>query len=171
MTGSEARPLNPAVWLGAPMLICATASLVFALPIRVLGFMLPEPVFALVPAFAWAVIRPSILPPIALTVLGLFLDLLWGGPLGVWPLCLLSAYGPVLVIRPALSGQEAWVMWLLYAAVAAFALLVGLGVTTLRAGGAPGLMGVFWQWLASAALFPFARRLIARYEDADVRFR
>jgi len=36
---------------------------------------------------------------------------------------------------------------------------------------APGLVGVAWQFLATAILYPFAHRLIDRFEDADVRFR
>jgi rod shape-determining protein MreD len=153
------------------MAMCMAAQIVFALPIRVFGLAPPEPVFALVPAFAWAVIRPSVLPPFALVFLGLFLDLLWGGPLGLWPLALLCAYAPILAIRPILSGQDAWVMWGLYAAVAGVALLAGLEIASLEAHAAPAPLGVFWQWLATASLFPFAHRLIARYEDADVRFR
>ncbi len=45
---------------------------------------LPEPVFPMAPAFAWAMIRPSVLAPLVLLVMGLFLDLLWGGPIGLW---------------------------------------------------------------------------------------
>ena len=30
---------------------------------------------------------------------------------------------------------------------------------------------MFWQFLASLVLFPFAHRLIERFDDADVRFR
>ena len=165
------RPLNPVLWLGAPMLVCAVASVIFALPLRVAGLQLPEPVFALVPAFAWAVIRPSFLPPFALLTLGLFLDLLWGGPLGLWPLCLLAAYGPVLFGRRILSGQGYVVLWAWYVAACALAFGAGFAVISLRAGVKPGLIGVGWQFLVSAALFPFAYGLIERYEDADVRFR
>jgi rod shape-determining protein MreD len=171
ITPLTTRRLNPILWLGVPMALCVAATVVLALPIRIFGLRLPEPVFALVPAFAWAVIRPSVLPPFALVVLGLILDALWGGPLGLWPVCLLCAYAPILVLRPILSGQEAWILWAIYAAVCGVALAVGLAAITLRAGAMPGLIGVFWQWLASAALFPFAHRLITRYEDADVRFR
>jgi rod shape-determining protein MreD len=35
----------------------------------------------------------------------------------------------------------------------------------------PNIFGVCWQFLATAALYPFAHRLIERFEDADVRFR
>ena len=171
MSGTPGARLNPLLWLGLPALACAAASLVLATPLRVVGLQLPEPVFALVPAFAWAAIRPSVLPPFVLLALGLFLDILWGGPLGLWPVCLLAAYAPVLLARRFLSGQDFVVMWALYAGACAIAFAVGYLVISARAGDPPALIGVFWQFLVSAALFPFAQLLIVRYEDADVRFR
>jgi rod shape-determining protein MreD len=171
MSGGLSGRLNPVMWLGVPMILCAVASVVLATPFRLFGQQLPEPVFALVPAFAWAVIRPSILPPFALLVLGVFLDALWGSPLGLWPVCLLAAYAPVLIARPFLTGQEFVVMWVWYAIACALAFAVGYLLIAARAGAAPGFLGVVWQFLVSAALFPLAHRLIATYEDADVRFR
>jgi rod shape-determining protein MreD len=35
----------------------------------------------------------------------------------------------------------------------------------------PSLIAVFWQFLATVLLFPFAQSLVDRFEDADVRFR
>ncbi|HEY5106253.1 MAG TPA: hypothetical protein VII73_05700 [Caulobacteraceae bacterium] len=171
MSGVTARPLNPAFWLGAPISACVFATLIFALPLRLFGLQLPEPVFALVPAFAWAMIRPSILPPFALLGLGVFLDILWGGPIGLWPICLLSTYAPALAARRFLAGQGYGVLWVAYGAACAAALGVGVVVTMARTGAPPGLIGVLWQYLVTAAMFPFAHRLIERYEDADVRFR
>jgi len=165
------RPLNPALWLGVPMLICLAASVLFALPIRAWGLQLPEPVFALVPAFAWAVTRPSFLPPFVLVLLGFFLDLLWGTPMGLWPLCLLAAYAPALFGRQVLSGQSYGVLWAWYAAACALAFATGFVFISLRAGVMPSLIGVGWQFLVSAALFPFAHYLIQRYEDAGARYR
>ena len=153
------------------MAICAAASLVFAAPLEVFGLRLPEPVFALVPAFAWGMSRPSILPPFALVMLGLFLDGLWGGPAGLWPLALLAAYAPVLFARVFLSAQGFWGLWAWYAAACAAALATAYLFTSLRSGVAPYLMGMGWQFLFAVALFPFANRLIERYEDADRRFR
>ena len=171
MSAVTVRPLNPLMWLGAPTALCAIASLLFALPISVFGLRPPEPVFALIPAFAWAIIRPSVLPPVFLLLLGLFLDLLWGGPLGLWPVCLLAAYAPVLFARPILSGLGFWSLWGWYVVTCAIGLLLGWVLVAIRAGTAPTLIGLGWQFLATAALFPFAFRLIERYEDADVRFR
>ncbi len=171
MIARPARPLPVAAWLGAPMLACMIAAIVFATPVRILGLQPPEPVFALAPAFAWALIRPSIWPPLALVVLGVFLDLLWGAPMGLWALCLLAAYGLIFFARGILSGQDFWVLWAWYGAACALAIVSGVGLVSLCAGRLPSLVGAGLQWLVSAALFPFAWRLIERYEDADIRFR
>jgi rod shape-determining protein MreD len=171
MTSTTVQRFNPVLWLGAPMAVCAAASLIFALPLEMFGLRPPEPVFALVPAFAWAMIRPSVLPPFALLSLGLYLDVLWGGPLGLWPLALLAAYAPVLFARAFLSARGFWGLWAWYAAACAAALTTGLLFMSLRAGLTPNLTGMAWQLLATVALFPFANRLIERYEDADMRFR
>jgi rod shape-determining protein MreD len=168
---NTARHLSPLAWLGAPVLLSVAATLVFATPIRVFSLPLPEPVFPLALAFAWAVIRPSVLPPFALLFLGLFLDACWDGPQGLWPLCLLAAYAAVLTARRLITGQDFLIMWAWYAAVVGAAFAVGFMLMTMDAGAAPNLLAVGWQFLATSALFPFAHWLIGRYEDADVRFR
>ncbi len=169
MTG--ARPLDPLSWLGLPMIQVMVATLVFAIPFRVFGLGLPEPVFPMAAAFAWAVIRPSVLAPVAVLVLGLFLDLLWGGPLGLWALCLLVAYGAALAGRSMMAGQGGLFLWGWYAGVTALAMVTGVLVVMLQVKAAPNPIGVGWQFLATIVLYPFSHRLIERFEDADVRFR
>jgi len=152
------------------MVATLAASLVFATPLRVAGLQAPEPVFAFVPAFAWGLARPSTLPPLALAVLGFALDLLWGDPVGLWAFCLLTAYALVFIARPILAGQEFLALWAAFVAVCAGAMLVGFVLITLRAGHAPGLLGVGLQFVVTIALFPFAWMLVERYEASDTRF-
>jgi rod shape-determining protein MreD len=147
------------------------ATLLFAVPLRLFGFALPQPVFPLALAFAWAVIRPSVLPPFAVLALGLFLDAFWGGLQGLWPISLLAAYSAALAVRRLIMGQDFLVTWAWYGGATAAAFGVGLLVLTLKADAMPSLAPLAWQFLASLALYPFADRLIRRYEDADVRFR
>lgn len=169
---SSARPLSPLGWLGLPALLCVVATVVLATPLRIFGLALPEPVFPLALAFAWALIRPSVLPPFALLALGLFLDVFWGGPQGLWPLCLLAAYAAVLMVRRLIAGQDILMMGAWYALTIAVAFGVGFFLMTIDAGGgAPSLAALGWQYAWTVLLFPFAYRLIERYEDADVRFR
>jgi rod shape-determining protein MreD len=168
---APAERLDPWQWLGAPFIACVLATWLFTVPIRIAGLQLPEPIFALVPAFAWPMIRPSILAPFLLLALGLFMDLVWGGPLGLWPLALLMVYGLVLFARPIMTGQSWPMMWAWFAFCCFVAMAVGYAISILDSGMAPSLLATFWQLLPTCVLYPFAHRLIERFEDADVRFR
>jgi rod shape-determining protein MreD len=158
-------------WIGVPVLICLAATLLFAAPIRVFGLQLPEPIFPLAPAFAWGVLRPSVTAPFALLAMGLFLDMVWGSPTGLWSIALIAAYVTVIVSRAMMTGQSRTMMWVWYAAACAVAMSIAYCATTVDSGVAPNLVSTFWQWLPTMLLYPFAHRLIERFEDADTRFR
>ena len=96
--------------------------------------------------------RPSVWPPFALAVLGLFQDVLWGGALGLWPLCLLTVYGLAfsvrrVLVRPGLLGLVEPGM----APSRALGFAAGLLLATLVAGGVPSLIGVGLQFGVIAA--------------------
>ncbi len=164
------RPVSPTLWIVGPMAATFLASLLLAVPLRVAGVQLPEPVFALAPAFAWAIVRPSVWPPFALVVLGVLLDLLWGTPVGFWALCLLVAYAFVFFARRSLAGQDVWFLWAAFGAACGAAFGVGFLLTWIRTSQAPSLIGLGLQFAVTAALFPFAWKLVERYESADTRF-
>ena len=166
-----ARPLNPWIWLVTPALICVGLTMLFAAPLRIFGLGLPEPVFGLILAFAWPIIRPSALAPFALLAFGLFTDLDWGSPTGLWGISLLVAYAGALSVRGLMQGQSWLVTWTWFIAMTGLAMTTAFFLSVLSSLNIPSLFGVFWQFLATAALYPFADRLIQRFEDADVRFR
>lgn len=165
------RTLDPLTWIVLPVAGCIVGTLLLTTPLRLWGFRLPEPVFAFVPVFAWAVVRPSALAPFILLALGLFMDLTWGSAKGLWASALLIAYGFVVATRGVMSGQARIVIFGWYVA----ACLVGEGaaylMTMLDVFSSPSVIAVFWQVLVSVALYPLAFLLIERFEDADVRFR
>lgn len=165
------QPLAPWRWLGVPILQVLAATVVFAIPLRLWGLSLPEPVFAMPVIFAWAVIRPSMLAPVGVLLMGFFLDFLWGAPSGFWAVCLLLPYGAVLGARAMLAGQSQAMMWVWYGVATALALGAGYLIIMLDAQNAPSPVSLGWQFLATVVLYPFAHRLIDRFEDADVRFR
>lgn len=151
-------------WILGPALACLAASLVFATPIRIGGFSLPEPVFPLAAAFGWAALRPSVAAPAALIGLGFFLDALWGGPFGLWPTCLLLAHGFTLSLRRLLAAEDAPVLWLWYALACALALAAGEGTVRLLFGAWPSLIGLALQWAITVLLFPLAGWMMERYQ-------
>ncbi len=171
MPSPTVQPLNPLSWLLTPAIGSAAASLVLATPVKIFGLQPPEPVFAMIPAFAWAIIRPSMLAPIALAILGLCQDLLWGDPLGLWSLSLLLLYGVTFALRPILSGQGFVGLWGWYGCACASSFLCGDGLTLLAAGQMADPVSLALQFAVTVALFPLAWGLIERFEDADVRFR
>jgi rod shape-determining protein MreD len=168
---SAARSLDPWRWLGVPLVQAIVATILFGIPVRLWGLQLPEPVFPMPVVFAWAVIRPSVLAPLGILLMGLFLDVFWGGSMGLWPLCLLIAYGIVLAGRSMMAGQSRTILWMWYGVVAAIAELSGYLFIMLDEKSMPSLVSVGWQLLVTVVLFPFAYRLIDMFEDADVRFR
>ena len=147
------------------------ATVLLGIPLRVFGLQLPEPVFPMVLAFAWAVIRPSMLAPFGVLLLGLFLDTFWGGPLGLWALCLLIAYGVALAGRSMMAGQNQLILWAWYGLTTATAMVAGYLFVMLDSRSSPGIVPLLWQFVATIVLYPFAQRLIDLFEDADVRFR
>ena len=103
--------------------------------------------------------------------LGLFLDMVWGSPAGLWSLSLIAAYVTVLVSRNMMSGQSRTMMWIWFAAACAVAIGLAYLATTWDSGVAPNLLTTLWQLLPTMMLYPFSHRLIERFEDADPRFR
>ena len=163
--------LQPLQWLAAPTLAALAATVLLGVPVRAFGLALPEPVWPLPLAFAWAVVRPSVLPPVLLLACGLFLDLFWGSALGLWPTALLVAYGVTFGARQLIAGSTAaglfgwWATAVLSAFTAAYlAAMLGSRI-------APSLTATGLQAAFTLALFPAARLLIDRFEDADIRFR
>ncbi len=163
--------LQASQWLLAPALAALAATLLCALPMRVFGLSPPQPVFPMALGFAWSVIRPSILGPVVLFGLGLFLDLFWGGRLGLWPLILICGYGVGLAGRSLMAGQGGAVLVGWYVAASTISLGLGGVFATMVAHQEPNLSALGWQLIWTIALFPVVWWLVDRFEDADVRFR
>jgi len=171
MARTPSRPLEPWRWLGVPALIVIAVTVVIDAPIRLFTLALPEPIFPMVLAFGWAIIRPSILGPFILVLVGLFLDLYCATPLGLWPISLLIAYGVALVARTLMVGQETEVMGFYYAASVLAAFASAYTLVAIAGHGQPNLIAILWQFAATLALFPFVLMLRNRFRDADIRFR
>lgn len=165
------RVVGPTQWIFYPALITIVLTVLLATPAQLFGLKLPEPVLPLVLAFAWPLIRPSMIAPAVLFGLGLFLDLFWGGAQGLWPLCLLIVYGVVLGGRSLLAGQQTQILFVSYAVCVLIAFIVAYLVVTLYAGRPPSLLSLMGQVVPTLLLFPVADWMIQRFDDGDVRFR
>lgn len=171
MSRGQPQPLDFLGWIVWPVLMCLAATLLLATPVRLWGLRAPEPVWLMIPAFAWPVIRPSVVAPFVLLLSGLTLDLFWGTALGQWSLALIAVYGAVLALRHLMVGQSGAVLWAWYLGLTALAFALAHMIAVIDVGGRPAPASVGLQALVTALLYPFAHRLIDRYEDAGARVR
>ena len=170
-SGATVRVVGPLHWLFYPALMAMAATLVLSTHVRLFGLPPPEPIFGLILAFSWPLIRPSMLGPMVLFIVGLFTDLELDSTLGVWALTLLAVYGVTLGARAFIVGQQVGVLLAWYVGLTTAAILCVYLFTLVEAGVAPTIVGTLLQWLPTVALFPLGYILIQRFDDGDVRFR
>jgi len=75
-----------------PALLAAGLVMVANLPLSFTGGLLPPPVLALAAVYYWTLVRPDLMPPLVVLLVGLLEDLLSGGPPGLWATGFLAAY-------------------------------------------------------------------------------
>jgi rod shape-determining protein MreD len=75
-----------------PILSAFLLAVIANLPVSLTGGLLPAPLLALAAVYFWALVRPDLMPPAAVLVLGLLDDLLSGGPPGLWAAGFIAAY-------------------------------------------------------------------------------
>ena len=92
--------------LGASIpFICALIGVIAAnVPVSVFGGTVPPPMLALMPIYFWCLVRPDLMPPFAVFVIGVMEDLLSGGPAGVWTFSFIAAYAVVNQERDSFAG-------------------------------------------------------------------
>jgi len=75
-----------------PALLAVMLVILANTPVSFTGGLLPAPVLALAAVYFWVLVRPDLMPPFAVLVIGLLEDLLSGGPPGLWAAGFLAAY-------------------------------------------------------------------------------
>ncbi|RVT96875.1 hypothetical protein EOD42_10750 [Rhodovarius crocodyli] len=94
-----------------------TALLAIAVTTQDQGPSLALPV-VLPAVFFWTIFRPTAMPPLAVFLLGLLLDLLVSPNFGAITLCLIITYAVVFRMRSALQKQNFYIIAVLYSLVA-----------------------------------------------------
>ena len=130
-TGVLAR-LDAAARAAAPTLTALALIILGVVPLRLPEFAAIVPSFALMAVYYWTMYRAELMPAPAVFGIGVFQDLLAGGPFGVNAFVLLLVHGAVLTQRRVLMRRPFSLGWLGFVAVA--------------------LMGFTLNWLAMAAL-------------------
>ncbi len=91
-----------------PVLLSFLGVAITNLPFSMLGSWMPSPMYALMPIYFWSLVRPDLMSPGWVFVIGLLHDILSGGPIGVWALSLVATYAIMDRQRDAFAGLSGW---------------------------------------------------------------
>ena len=103
------------------MFLTAAVLILLSMPMGIPGQAQMQPAWTLASVYFWTLFRPASLPAPAVFALGLLLDLLAQGPIGISVLVLLLAHATALRIRRVLVRQGFALVWLMFFLVAATA--------------------------------------------------
>lgn len=135
----------------------------------------PTGVPALVPAVTlpaivfWSLFRPGAMPPPAVFLLGLLLDLLTLAPLGTGVVTMLVAHGLAVGWRRFLARQSFLFVWLAFCGFAAGAAALGFVLTALLAFDLPPLAPAMHQAALTAGIYPAFAWILGRLHRMMVR--
>jgi rod shape-determining protein MreD len=168
--GIAGRKIGPFEWLFLPAVLSILGTLILGASVQPFGYYLPEPVLPFILAFTWPLIRPSVIAPVLVFLLGLFLDLYWGSSLGLWALSLSVLFGLMTVLRPYVTNQEPFFIFWVFFGVLVLMYMIMILFTLMDTGTMARLSGALEQILATCLFFPTALVLIERYAHSSIKF-
>ena len=150
-----------------PSLTTLLFVLLSVVPLHIPGFAVVTPAFALMAVFHWTIYRPDLLPPVAVFVAGLLLDLLNGTPyVGTSALSL-------LLTRTVLMGQRRFfinrlfpVLWAGFLGAMAAVVIFEWALVSLLHGAVLGVRPFVFEAALTVASFPAGSYLLARAQRA-----
>jgi rod shape-determining protein MreD len=143
-----------------PTLFTAVVLLLLSAPLGIPGQAQLQPAWALAACWFWSLFRPASMPAGCVFALGLLLDLVAGGPVGIQVLILLLVHGVALRSRRSLIRSGFALVWLAFMAVAAgAALLEWLLVSLLTWHGLPPWPALF-EFGVAVGIYPVLATLL-----------
>jgi rod shape-determining protein MreD len=128
------------------------------------GFSTIAPMLPLMAIYYWAIYRPDLVPAYAVFFVGLLLDLLDGGPLGVHALVFLLVFGTMTSQRRFFLGKPFFVVWLGFVLVGVGASVVSWALISLLLHKGVAVWPVLFQLVLTLALYPFVSWLFIRIQ-------
>jgi rod shape-determining protein MreD len=113
--------LDTAARRAFPVALTVLVLLILSTPLGLPGQAAWQPAWVLANVYFWSLYRPESVPAVAVFAIGLLLDLLTQGPIGLGVLILLTAHGSALRLRRFLTRQGFTVVWIVFVAFAAIA--------------------------------------------------
>jgi len=112
-----------------PLLCGLVAVLISNLPLSLTNGLVPTPLLGLVPIYFWCLVRPDLMTPAAVFVIGLLEDIVAGGPPGIWTLSFVITFGVIDRQRDSFAGLAGLGAVLGFATASLIACVVAYAVT------------------------------------------
>lgn len=141
--------------------LCVAASVV---PAHLPSFTAATPFFTLMAVYFWTLYRADLLPFPVVFALGLLLDVLEGGPLGISSLILLLTYAAVMTQREQLVMRRFTVIWVGFLMVTAGAAALQWGIVSLFYGMLLDVRAFLFQGVLTVAVYPVVSYLLSRVQ-------
>ncbi|PHS27342.1 MAG: hypothetical protein COA85_05245 [Robiginitomaculum sp.] len=158
--------LSAVIWAGLPFFLSLLCVMLYVAPLRVGNFTIPMPLFPFMAIYFWSMTRPAFMPYIAIFLIGLFQDVLTGGPVGLWALSYLLTVVMISTQSDVIAGRGRPALWagFMLAAVLATALVWIIARIALGPDPAGGRLGA--EMLLSVLVYPLVGRFFALVQRA-----
>jgi len=150
-----------------PLGITFTLVLFETMPLPLPGAVAPA--LSLIALYYWAVYRPDLMPPIAVFMVGILLDVVTGASVGVNALILLLVYGTVLSQRRFLLGKSFNVLWFGFFLTAFVAGLINWLILSVLNDVVLDPTPLIIQLLITVLIYPLFSWLLGRTQKAVIR--
>jgi rod shape-determining protein MreD len=137
------------------------ALLLMAIPLPLAWGVMPN--IALLLVILWASIQPRLVPAWAAALLGLFADLMFGGPIGIWAFLFAAAVIAVRLVEAWAEGHSLLFDWIFAGLVTVLAHLLAWQLLRFL-GATPPLLPFLAQALLTVIAYPAVAALAARIQ-------
>jgi rod shape-determining protein MreD len=116
-----------------PVLFAFLGVLLTNTPVAVFGIWVPAPMYALMPVYYWCLVRPDLMSPGWVLLIGLGNDVLSPAPVGVWAASFVLTYAVLDKQRDAFAGLSGWGAILGFATTALIACTANYSINSILA--------------------------------------
>jgi rod shape-determining protein MreD len=143
-----------------PVVLTAAILILLSMPLGLPGQAQMQPAWTLACVYFWSLFRPASLPAPAVFALGLLLDLLAQGPIGISVLILLLAHAAALRLRRVLVRQGFEVVWLMFFVFAACAAVLEWLLVSLLTWNALSIWPAAFEFGMAVGAYPILATLL-----------
>lgn len=124
-------------------------------PISVFGGWIPSPMYALMPVYYWCLVRPDLMSPGWVLLIGLGNDVLSPAPIGIWAVSFVVTYAVIDKQRDAFAGLSGWGAILGFATAALIACLMHYTVTSIYLWKLMAVSGSIKEFAVTSVVYGF----------------